>query len=71
MRHDHVLKKLYFDLLTPLGRGGGSGTKYCYHVAAFGILFNLVRGGGGGGGLLANFCNHDSGFMIPCNMTIF
>ena len=39
MQHDHVLKKLNFDLLTPTPRivGGGSsaGKNNCYHVAAF------------------------------------
>ena len=41
MQHDHVLKKLNFDLLTPSG-GGVSEQNICYHVAAFVILFNLV-----------------------------
>ena len=40
MQHDHVLKKLNFDPLTPIPRvlGGGrgvSGQNICYHVAAF------------------------------------
>ena len=57
MQHDHVLKRLNFDLLIPspgLGGGGGGGVlraKYllpCYHVAACVISFNLI-----------------------CNMTIF
>ena len=46
MQHDHVLKKLNFDLLTPSpgSSGGGGGMKgVCmqtiyYHVAAFVIL---------------------------------
>ena len=48
MQHDHVLKKLNFDLLTqspglwgvPLS--GVCGQNICYHVAAFMILFNLI-----------------------------
>ena len=39
MQHDHVLKKLNFDLLTPSpGRGEGEWGRWqniCYHVAAF------------------------------------
>ena len=39
MQHDHVLKKLYFDLLTPPpgqgGWGGVEGRSANYHVAAF------------------------------------
>ena len=48
MQHDHVLKKLNFDLLTSSqGRGGGygrgiCGQNICYHVAALVILFNLI-----------------------------
>ena len=46
MQHEHVLKKLNFDLLTPplgSGIGGGlCGQNICYHVAAFVILFNLI-----------------------------
>ena len=47
MHHDHVLKKFNFDLLTQSpgsGAGGGRvlGQNICYHVAAFGILFNLI-----------------------------
>ena len=48
MQHDHVLKKLNFDLLTPYpGEGGGGGGGVCrqnifYHVAAFLIPFNLI-----------------------------
>ena len=39
MQHDHVLKKLNFDLL----RGeGGCRQNICYHVAAFAIPFNLI-----------------------------
>ena len=48
MQHDHVLKKLKFDLLTTSpgsggggGGGGGLGAKICYHVAAFLIHFDL------------------------------
>ena len=49
MQHDHVLKKLNFDLLAPrvgVGvRGGGVGSAgklFYYHVAAFMIPFNLI-----------------------------
>ena len=49
MQHDHALKKMNFDLLTPsprvverwVGGGGGGGgggfceQNICYHVAAF------------------------------------
>ena len=47
MQHDHVLKKLKFDLLTlsPRGRGVGGGLReenICYHVAAYLIPFNLI-----------------------------
>ena len=48
MQHNHVLKKLTFDLLTQsLGYGGGGGegalwAKICYHVAASVIPFNLI-----------------------------
>ena len=39
-KHDHVLKKFNFDLLTPTagpgGRGGVCGPNICYHAAAFG-----------------------------------
>ena len=42
MQHDHVLKKLNFDLLTPtpgsgagVGWSGVWGAKYFYHAAAF------------------------------------
>ena len=36
MKHDHVLKKLNFDLLAPRVRGGGvCGQNICYHVATF------------------------------------
>ena len=48
MQHDHVLKKLSFDLLTRSGAsvgvcGGICGQKNCYHVAAFrdSILFDM------------------------------
>ena len=35
-QHDHVLKKLNFDLLTPSpGSGGVCEQNICYHVAAF------------------------------------
>ena len=37
LQHDHVLKKLNFDLLTPppgSGAGGGCVQNICYHVAA-------------------------------------
>ena len=43
--HDHVLKKLNFDLSNPpLGQeeGDGCGQNICYHVAAFLIPFNLT-----------------------------
>ena len=46
MQHDHVLKKLNFDLLTPTpGSGGWVGVceqNICYHAAAFVIPFNLI-----------------------------
>ena len=41
MQHDHVLKKLNFDLLTSSrrsgrwGGGGVCGKNICYHVAVF------------------------------------
>ena len=41
MQHDHVLKKLKFDLLTPSpgsenwGPVGVSGQNICFHAAAF------------------------------------
>ena len=45
MQHDHVLKKLNFDLLNP-SRGswgrGVCGQNICYHVAALLILLNLI-----------------------------
>ena len=42
MQHGHVLKNLYFSLLTPrLGRGVCGGN-ICYHVAALVIPFNLI-----------------------------
>ena len=43
--HDHVLKKLNFDLLNPpLGQeeGDGCGQNICYRVATFVIPFNLI-----------------------------
>ena len=49
MQHDHVLKQLNFDLLTPtpgsgggVGVGGVCGQNICYHAAAFEIFFNLI-----------------------------
>ena len=51
MQHDHGLKKVNFDLLTPtpgLGSGGGRGfvgvceQNICYHAAAVVIPFNLI-----------------------------
>ena len=48
MTHDHVLKKLIFDLLTQsLGSEGGGvpsagNIRMCYHVAACVIPFNLI-----------------------------
>ena len=47
MQHDHVMKKLIFDLLPSSyrvvgGVGGGCGLDICYHVAAFVIPFNLI-----------------------------
>ena len=43
MQHDHVLKKLNFDLLTPTpGVGVVCRQNICNHVAAFVILFNLI-----------------------------
>ena len=43
MQHGHVLKNLYFNLLTPKAREGGGvcGGNICYHVAAFVIPFKL------------------------------
>ena len=44
MQHDHVLKKLNFDLLA-LSPGSGMGVcgqNICNHVAAFLILSNLI-----------------------------
>ena len=39
VQHDHVLKKLNFDLL----RGeGGCGEKNCYHNAVLAIPFKLI-----------------------------
>ena len=37
MPHDHVLKKLNFDLLNPFPGGGRGvcGHNICYHVASF------------------------------------
>ena len=41
-QHDHVLKKLNFDIVTQ--RVLVCGQNICYHVAAaFVILFNLIR----------------------------
>ena len=37
MQHDHVLKKLNFDLLR-----GVCGQNICCHVDAFMIIFNLI-----------------------------
>ena len=63
MQHDHVLKKLNYDLLTPSpGSGGGGG-----------------GGGGGGRGCRAvygqNICYHSAAFVILfyliCNLTVF
>ena len=49
MQHDHVLKKLNLNLLTPLPRsgvGGGvgrvCGQNICDHVAAFMIPLSLI-----------------------------
>ena len=45
MKHDHVLKKLNFDLLTPYPRVLGEGVcvqNICDHHAAFMISFNLI-----------------------------
>ena len=48
IQHDHVLKKLNLDLLTPSqGQGGGRGVvglwaNICYNVAAFLIPLNLI-----------------------------
>ena len=39
MQHDHVLKKLDFDILTPRVKGEESAG---YQVAAFVIPFNLI-----------------------------
>ena len=51
MQHDHVLKKLTFDLLIPStrseqGGGGVCSQNICYHVAAFRdtILFDMQLG---------------------------
>ena len=46
MQHDHVLKKMNFDLLTPTpGSGSWVGVlekNICYHASAFVIPFNLM-----------------------------
>ena len=44
MQHDHILKKMYFDLLTPPqgSKVGVLGQNFCSHVAAFIIPFNLI-----------------------------
>ena len=44
MKHDHVLKKLNFDLLTPRIRWGRGvlWLNICYQVAAFVVPFNLM-----------------------------
>ena len=48
MQHDHVPKKLNFDLLTPTagsgggGSGGVCGQNICYHAAAFVKFFNWI-----------------------------
>ena len=45
MQHDHVLKKMNFDLSPSSPGCGGVGdlrAKFCYHVSAFAIPFNLV-----------------------------
>ena len=45
MQYAHVLKKLNFDLLTPIHRvemGGGPPANISYHVAAFVIVLNFV-----------------------------
>ena len=47
MQHDHVRKKLNFNLLTPRGGGGGGAAgkifaTMCYYVTAFAIAFNLI-----------------------------
>ena len=52
MQHEHVLKKLNFDLFAPTLRvrgpgwgGGGLGMcvqNICFHVAAFVIPFNFI-----------------------------
>ena len=48
MQHDHALKKLNFDLLSPGSAGGGGGGRdgvcgqiICFHVAAFAIPFDM------------------------------
>ena len=41
MQHDHVLKKLNFDILTLWVKGEGEESAG-YQVAAFGIPFNLI-----------------------------
>ena len=87
MQHDHVLKKLNFDLL----RGeGGCKQNICYHVAAFAIPFNFMQhdhvlqkvkfdlltlGLGEGGGCGLNTCCHVTALVIAfnsiCNKTMF
>ena len=48
MEHDHALKKLILDLLTPFpGSGGGGGGGVCgqiicFYVVALMILFNVI-----------------------------
>ena len=42
MQHDHVLKKLNLDLLTPFAGSGVCRQNICFHVAALMIYFNVI-----------------------------
>ena len=80
MRHDCVLIKLSFDLLTPGSRVGVvCRQNICDHVAAFVIPFNEIVlkklnfdlltprvGEGGGGGCEQNICYHVATFLRGC-----
>ena len=49
MQHDHVLKKLNYDLLTQTPKGRGvCGQNICYHVACALEMFDKRDRGGGG-----------------------
>ena len=55
MQHDHVLKKLIFDLLTPFPEPGGGGVRWVGGRSLRAQYFDLLTptselGLGGGGG---------------------